>query len=150
MILWISLCTVTLPLCDCQEISDNPRIGQSLCPGDEVILTCTTRGSSLIGWRSLDYVSRVISNQLEFSEVNSQGAMRRSLVYNSTVATLTSNSVENGVRVLVSELRIIIRPDVTSSSVICVHDNTNENTITLQLLGMFNYACIQLLHQLRL
>lgn len=124
-----------IPLWRCQQITVNdPSVDvQSLCPGDVITLTCQTQGSPLIAWRSIDYVSTAIGNQLEFDEFEDIGTTRPSLAYSTTIAELTNIS-RIPVLELVSQLRITIRSDVTSSSVICVHNNGNTDTITLRLL----------------
>ena len=119
--------------CSCQEISALAN-QESLCPGDRIILTCETRGSPIIAWRSTDYVGG-INDQLEFSQLSSVGSIRSSSVYDTT-ATLTANREDNGVRVLISQLHITVRSDVLSTSAICVHDNGNEDMITLRSLSM--------------
>ena len=95
------------------------------------MLACETRASPIIAWRSTAY----IDDQLEFNRFSSVGDTRNSLVYNTT-ATLTANRMDNGVQVLVSVLHITVRSDVSSTSVICVHDNGSEAMITLHLLSM--------------
>lgn len=132
------LFVVTIPSCLCQEISSPFVDGQALCPGTQITLTCVTRGATLISWRSIDYISRVTSSQLEFGDFDSEGTVQHSSVYNTTIARLTNKSTENGVLILVSELKITIRPEVASFSIFCLHDNTNENNITLRLLGMLD------------
>ena len=120
--------------CSCQEISAL-GIEESLCPGESIILTCETRGSSTIAWRSTDYIGDM-SDQLEFSRFSSTGVPNNSPVYNTTTAILTANREDNGVRVLISQLHITVRSDVSSTSVICVRDNEMEDIATLRLLSM--------------
>ena len=126
--------------CSCQEISAL-GIEESLCPGERIILTCETRGSSTIAWRSMDYIGDM-SDQLEFSRFSSTEVPNNSPVYNTTTAILTANREDNGVRVLISQLHITVRSDVSSTSAICVHDNGNEAMITLRLLSMLLSAYI--------
>lgn len=133
-----------MQLYPCQQItvSDSSVDVQSLCPGDEIILTCETQGSPLIAWRSIDYIGRAMGNQLEFDEFDTTGTPKPSSVYNTTAAELASASRVPGSNelILVSQLHITIRADVTSSTVTCVDSNENPDTITLHLLGMLLYV----------
>lgn len=129
---------VTISSSSCQVISSKLPDVESLCPETEIILTCLTRGSPLIIWRSMDYIGG--ANVIDFNELNTPGEEKRSSVYSSTVATLTNISMDNTERILISQLRITIRSDVASTSVICVHNNGSTDKIVLNLLGMIVHA----------
>lgn len=130
-----SLFAATILPCSCQQISPVAN-GQRLCPGEEITLTCVTRRASTISWRSVDYISSFSSNVLSFPESDTPGRNRSFSEHPSTVATLTSNTMENGERVLTSELRITLRSDVPSFTVFCLRDLSFEANTTLRLLGM--------------
>ena len=96
--------------------------GKFMCPGDELIFTCVTRGSQTTAWTSDEYVEP--GTELDFGVFNIIGDTRTSPVNQSTVATLINNNNENGVVLLKSELRIA-----------CSIDNRNKKNISVQLLG---------------
>lgn len=100
------------------------------------MLTCITRNSLAIAWRNSDYIGRV-NTEIQFGELNTPGDMQSSVINSTTtVARLITNRLENNIRVLESQLEITIRADVTSTSIICVHDTGNEDSFTLRLLGI--------------
>ena len=98
------------------------------------MLTCETRNSLSIAWRNSDYVGT--NNDLEFLDFDDPGTSKSSTNYDTTVANLTRNVVENNVRIFESQLRLTIRADVVSTVVSCVHDSGNSDSFTLRLLGI--------------
>ena len=58
--------------------------------------------------------------------------------YRNTVANLTENYLDGGVRVLVSTLRIMATSDAPNGTVMCIHtdDGTNE-TMDFKVFGKF-------------
>ena len=105
--------------------------GGIICP-QTVVFTCTTKGSSVLTWRSGEYIGDQIVISSEF---HNEGYTRTSTSTPSTVATLTRNYVDNDVRVLESTLHIIASPTFRSSSVTCVSADSSETSITFQVLG---------------
>lgn len=93
----------------------------------------------------MDYIGGT-STQLDFNEFGTEGDIKRSSVYSSTVATLTTNSMENMERILVSQLRITVRSDITPTSVVCIHNNGSMAEIVLNLLGMLHATCKYIYH----
>lgn len=117
-------------------ISTQPNELHNLCPGQEVTITCETRGSETIAWSSDEYIGRAA--HLEFSSSEIVGVTKRAWSSN-IVATLANNTNENGVTVLVSQLHIIALPGALTSSVTCIHiANGITITITVHVLGMFH------------
>jgi hypothetical protein len=122
-------------------ISTQPAELYNLCPGQEVTITCEIRGSPIIAWSSDEYIGR--GAQLHFISIDPVGVIRR---INSTVATLINSTNDNGVTILVSQLRII---GSLSSSVACMnHVNGMIIAIMVHVLGMFNLT-FHLLMQIR-
>ena len=118
-----------------QLITVNSTIpaGAITCPGEEVNITCETRGSAVLIWTSSDYVG----GQLEFNAGNSLEEIRRGSVDPNTIATFLTNILEGGTtRVLVSQLRIIVSSISLTPSVTCIHGRDNTPvTFTFQVLG---------------
>ena len=102
-----------------------------------MIFTCETRGSPIIAWTSEEYIERG-ATQLNFATFNSIGATKTSPIHPNTIATLTNNTMEDGVQVLVSELRIRALSQFLNSSVTCIHiGNGTTNTTMFQVFGMY-------------
>ena len=118
-------------------LTSNPA-GTVYCNGSEVIFTCETRGSPTLTWRGDDdYVGN--GAQLGFAaEVNPIGTTMNSSSNPNTVATLTQNSTDDGVSVLVSTLRIIATSDAPSGNIMCA--GTNNKDITFRVLGELYYC----------
>ena len=130
---------VLLPAFNSQRILDQTDNRGYQCVGESLIFTCETVGSSVIIWRSDDYVGE--GNQLEFaSSFNSPGNREISRVYPETFAILTIDSNEDGTQMLASELHVTVRAGNTSPSISCVHANGSTATTTLRVLGMFPLA----------
>jgi hypothetical protein len=117
-------------------ISTQPAELHNLCPGQVVTITCETRGSQIIAWSSDEYIGRS-GAQLQLSSTDPVGVTRRT---SSTVAALINNTNDNGVTVLVSQLRII---GSLSSSVACINaDNGMIIAIMVHVLGMLTFHII--------
>ena len=108
-----------------------------LCPSQQIFFTCAVKGSSIITWRSDQYIGTG-SASLQLSGTYSIGFNRTSSLYPSTVAILTGNRTEDGLQVVESELRLETVVDIFNFSVSCSHANETSKTINLQLLGKFN------------
>ena len=104
----------------CQELTSTLREGNRTCPGDVVIFTCTIRGSSslVLAWSSSEYIGQ--GNFLQFTTENLPGTIRTSVINGNVTATRTSNTNDNGVSVLESELHIVADQ---SSTVTCTVAN---------------------------
>ena len=107
--------------------------GSLACPGDEIIFICETRGSSIIAWGSDEYIGPG-GAQLQFAEVSSASDVRRGI--GNTIATLTDNRIESGVRVLTSTLRVIASSMYPNPSVTCIHiDDETSRTANFNVIG---------------
>ena len=110
---------------------------QNLCPGEEVIITCETRGSSVMAWISDEYIGS--GSLLQFLIIDNIGDWHTSSVNPNTIATLINNTVEDGELILESQLRIRAVSQFMNSSVTCI-DLASGGTQTiagLHVLGMF-------------
>lgn len=108
--------------------------GKVLCPGEEVIFTCVTRGSSIIAWMSDEYIGG--GKQLEFSTENEIGEHK--VTRFGAIATLVNKSDDGEmITVLESQLQVNISANFTDPSVTCVHVATySRNTSRFRVLGM--------------
>ena len=115
--------------------------GERLCPGEIVIFTCETRGSTILAWTSDEYIEPG-GTRLELATFNDVGDTRTSPVNLNTVATLISETRESGIDVLVSTLRIRALSEFLDSSVTCIHvDGGTMNTTRIQVLGIKYSRC---------
>ena len=112
--------------------------GGSVCPGKEITLNCTVRGSPGIEWRSQEYIGGQLLITASFHEI---GDNVSSHSITSTVATLTRKYTDNGVQVLESTLSIVPSLNHLNSSATCVHtDNGNTDQFVVQVVGKsFNH-----------
>jgi hypothetical protein len=112
--------------------------GDVVCPGEIVTFTCVTRNSAIIGWNSIEYIGTGL--QLEFDEGGNRDEIHRGSIDSDTMATFINDTLENGIRVLVSELQINVSSISAFPSVTCVHVSNNErNTSTFRvLIGMYD------------
>ena len=111
--------------------------GDVLCPGTEVVFTCTTRDTAILTWISDEY----IGNPLEFNSGDDLDQIRRGSINSNTTATLVSRSVENNtILVLVSQIRITVSSISLNPSVTCIHDGENLRYVfSFQVLGIYDY-----------
>ena len=120
-----------------QTLSSN-LTAEPLCPGEIVIFTCETRGSTILAWTSDEYIESG-GTRLVLATFNDIGDTSRSpvTVNSNTIATLINKTRENGVDVLVSTLRIRAVSEFLDSSVTCIHvDGGTTNTARVQVLGI--------------
>ena len=106
-------------------------------PEQTVKLTCTTRGSPILAWRSDDYM--VAGDLIEFLSTQAQGSIiNKTSTYNSEiVATLTC--VDQANLVLESTLLIVASPRSSTSNITCINNGLGmRDSITLRVLGKKN------------
>ena len=108
--------------------------GTVFCNGSEVIFTCETRGSETLEWHDGFYLG---SENRQIAFVATFHNVGETKIIADTVANLTQNSLDDGVRVLVSTLRITALSDTPSGDVRCVRDNHNESHLVFHVLGEF-------------
>ena len=108
-----------------------------VCPRRTIKFICETRGSPTIAWRSNEYIGTGGAS-LQFGAFQNPGVTKTSDINSETVATLVDKRDEDGLEILVSELRIIPLQEYPSFSVTCVHANTSSETKTVRLLGKNN------------
>ena len=94
-----------------------------VCPGDQVNFTCETRGSDIIAWTSVEYISPLTGGtRIEFSALD-VGVIRR--IDKNTVATLVS-ATEN-IPSLISLLTIKVSPLYQNPSITCLNVGRSIN-----------------------
>ena len=98
------------------------------------MFACSTEDSPTIAWASVDYID--VGSQLEFAAFNRRGDMRTSPINPDTFATLIENRIdEDGRRILISELRLIVLPQLPMFSISCFHANGTGITNTIYVQG---------------
>jgi hypothetical protein len=123
-------------------VTSNISISETVCPGNIVVFTCTTRGSAVISWTGDDYVG----DQISFTTANMVGDTRQGSANPNTIAKLINNTLD-GTPVLVSQLQINVSTVSSNQSVVCIH-NSNEirETVTFQVLtGIHIYEQISVI-----
>ena len=97
----------------------------------EIVFTCTTRGSSILQWSSNEYISRDGNNIQVYN-----GTLGSDVQRGSAHATLVRASFESGVLVLVSELRIRVSTLHPTATVECNNNgHGSSRTITFNSIG---------------
>jgi hypothetical protein len=115
--------------------------GQFACRGSRVTFTCETRGSGGIAWTSDTYVGPNGAQLVIDGDFDDPRATLPSPSNVETVATLTREEEDQGVRVLESMLSINPLPDPQNTSVTCIHTASGQRNITtFQVIGMLFYA----------
>lgn len=126
-----------------QELTSTLREGNYTCPGEEVIFTCTIRGSSglsvfVLGWSSTEYIGQ--GGSLQLSTANMLGDIRTSIGMDGNItatATLTNNTIDNGDRVLQSTLRITA---TMASTVTCSGTGGGTGSIEFSISGTYMHT----------
>ena len=125
----------------CQELTSTLREGNRTCPGEEVIFTCTVRGSSgisvlVLGWSSDEYIIGQ-SGSLQLSTANMIGDVETSTGMDGSItatAIVTNNTNVNGERILESTLRITA---TVASTVTCRDPNGGPASIEFTVSGIY-------------
>ena len=116
-------------------ISPSPDKLLNLCRGEEVSITCETRGSSFLAWTSYEYIGLGGIWLVFYNTINYVGDTLHSPVNLNTSATLVNKTVENGVPVLVSTLHIRALSGFLNSSVICLNDTDGGANTRIQVVN---------------
>ena len=103
------------------QLTSNPQNLFTLRPGDSVTFTCTTLGSALQQWSSVQYVGG--NGQLLFFGTDGMPGMEQRTPNNVSVANLT---MVNGL-MLESQLHIIVSADYPTSNVTCINHSQRVN-----------------------
>ena len=104
-------------------------------PGQQVIFTCVTRNTDILEWRSDEHIGRD-GDSLQLLSIDSAGTVKSNTRNPSTFAVLVSVSVDNRVRVIVSELHIRVSSQFPVSSVTCGDSGLRTNsTIPFHISG---------------
>ena len=103
--------------------------GHTAPPGEEIVFTCTTRYSNLLQWSSDEYIGSDGYNIQVFN-----GTLGTDVRRGSANATLVLATIENGVLVLVSELRIRTSALHPTASIQCNNNgHGSSRTITFSM-----------------
>ena len=129
----------TVPIVNSQVITKNLTDDQPVCPGQAISFTCVTRGSPTIAWISDEYIERR-GPGLQFNKFSRLNITESSPVNPKTVAFLVNKTVEGGLDVLASQLRIVVVSKFSTASVTCVHGNGSRRVESFQVLGMYTYV----------
>ena len=116
-----------------QVVMSQPMLTSSLeqaCPGNMILFTCTTTGSSTLTWSSEDYIGS--GRQLQFRSIDDNGTVENSTFNTETIATLTA--VNTNGPVLMSILHIIPR-STPNISISCTNAGGETSTLTIPLAG---------------
>ena len=112
--------------------------GEVVSSGEIKEFNCTTIGSSIMAWYSEEYIG---VNDLQILSHNRAATVVSSVNNPSTIATRLSSTVENGLPVIVSQLRIVVSSQYQTASVTCRNIATGiSRTIEIQISGndLFN------------
>ena len=108
--------------------------GKLALPGQGIVFTCVTRNTTLLEWRSNDYIGEG-SHDIQISSAGDSNVT--SLSNRGTYAIQVSVSVENGVTVIVSQLFITASEQFPISSVTChINGQGPQETISFNTTGM--------------
>ena len=100
-------------------------------PQDIIIFTCTTRGSPILEWFSEEYIGTGRDRLQILSESN----RNTSSITPDAVATRISVTAENGIVVIVSELRIVASIEYPNATVSCSNGSPKKINVTFQTVG---------------
>ena len=117
-----------------QVVMSQPMLTRSMeqaCPGNTILFTCTTNGSSTLTWSSEDYIG--FGSQFQFLSIDNVGESQ-SNSQTDAVATLTAINTELPI-ILTSILRLIARPTTPNISVSCTNAGGETSTLTISLAG---------------
>ena len=116
----------------CEVLLINSLINETASFGDTVNFTCTTIGSNTLAWSSPEYIGQN-GEQLSLSPLGTT-----SILNTYVFATVISTNIENGQRVLESNLTIIVQGTIPTASVKCSSLGTGESSMTsFQLASKF-------------
>ena len=107
-------------------------------PGEEIVFTCTTLSSNILQWNSSEYIGRNSHIQVY------NGTLGTDVRRGSAHAILVRAAIEDGVLVLVSELRIRASTLHSTATVQC--DNNGHGsyrTITFGISPNYIILCVQ-------
>ena len=118
------------------------RDGRYARPKQMVVFTCEARNTTLMVWRSAEYIGGG-GDQIE---ILSGGVASDETRLGGTVATRVNTSSDNGITVIVSKLYIIASEEFPSSSVTCaINGRGSSQTINFTTTGM-RHVHIQLMY----
>ena len=112
-------------------------------PQDKIILTCTTEGSSILEWSSEEYI-RTGGDQLQTLSGNNKNT---SSIAPDTVTTRIIVITDNGITVIVSELRFIIASlQYPTATVSCSNGSPKKSNVTFRTVGEYSLLTVNCNH----
>ena len=100
-------------------------------PQGTIIFTCITRGSPILEWFSEEY----IGTGGDRLQVLSGSDRNTSSITPDAIATRISVTTENGIVIIVSELRIIASIRFPEATVSCSNGSPKKNNVTFRTVG---------------
>ena len=105
--------------------------GQVAYPQDVITFTCMTRESQILEWFSEEYIGTGRDRLQILSESN----RNTSSITPDVIATRISVTTENGIVVIVSELRIVASIEYPNATVSCGNGSPKKVNVTFQTVG---------------
>ena len=105
---------------------------------DTIIFICTTRGSPILEWFSEEYIGTG-GDRLQILSISDRNT---SSINQNAVAARINVTNENGVVVIVSELRIIASIQYPNATVSCSNGSPKKIDIIFQTLGEFHLLIV--------
>ena len=107
-------------------------------PEDIIIFTCITRGSPILEWFSEEY----IGTGRDRLQILSESDRNTSSITPAAVATRINVTTDNGIVMIVSELRIIASVLYPNATILCSNGSPKNVNVTFQTVGescLINY-----------
>ena len=113
------------------ELNSTVPTGHFVCPGQNITLTCVTRRSPVVSWRSNEYIGQ--NRTLMLASHNPKEHSQQS----GTIAVLTRMNSTTGSEVmqLESKLYLNVSPKFKKFTVSCLTADFRNTTATFYLLG---------------
>ena len=129
------MCVSAAVCVTCQELTTLLPQDDGACMRNEVTFTCTIRGSQrltmlVLAWSSLEYIGD--GRLLHFFSSNTPGTNRTSMINGNVTATLTNNTMIDGVPELVSVLHVV---GANQSSMIKCESVTNGSSASTEFVS---------------
>ena len=119
--------------------------GHLALPGQRLVFTCVTRGSTLLEWRSNEHIG-INGDDIQIYSVGSRDNVT-SVTIPTTYATRVSVTVEDGITVIVSQLFITASEQFPTSSVTCrINGQGPIESISFNTTGIQLITLIAIIH----
>ena len=115
------------------QLCSSPQDISQVCPGQPVILTCTTVGSQFLAWSSPHYVSES-GFPLFFSDSEDMVGTTRPSPNGASIGILTKVN-SSGPIMLESQLHFNVSDQYSSSQIVCINTANGVNVTTTFIVG---------------